>query len=111
MTSPIPTEGGHTPGPWSVEQYGDGDSLVIHAGGEWRICFMATPGDSPGAMRRIEANARLIAAAPALLEALQAQEDQQRRGILNMTDAEVERVTTLRRAALAQATGGEDVRR
>ena len=61
----------HTPGPWTIVPYGDGDSLVIHADqSEWRICFMATPGASPGAMGRIEANARLIAAAPEMLEAL-----------------------------------------
>jgi len=61
----------HTPGPWTIVPYGDGDSLVIHADeSEWRICFMATPGQSPGAMDRIEANARLVAAAPDMLEAL-----------------------------------------
>lgn len=57
----------HTPGPWSVVPYGDGDSLAVHdARGDWRVCFMATPGDS-GDMAGIEANARLIAAAPELL--------------------------------------------
>ena len=59
-----------TPGPWEVVPYGDGDSLVVHAGEDWRICFMATPGESPGAASRIEANARLIAASPCLYEAL-----------------------------------------
>ena len=59
-----------TPGPWSVERYGDGDgdSLVIHSGEDWRVCFMATPGSSPNAMARIEANANLIAAAPTLAD-------------------------------------------
>lgn len=61
----------HTPGPWTIVPYGNGDSLVIHADqSEWRICFMATPGQSPGAMDRIEANARLIAVAPEMLELL-----------------------------------------
>lgn len=66
---------GHTPGPWRIVPYGDGDALVIHdARGDWRVCFMATPG-STGCMEGIEANARLIAAAPDLLEACKAAED------------------------------------
>jgi hypothetical protein len=59
---------------WVPVPYGDGDSLVIHEGADWRVCFMATPGDSPGAMPRIEARADLIAAAvndlPALLSTI-----------------------------------------
>lgn len=50
-----------TDGPWSVVAYGDGDSLAIHEGRDWRICFMATPGETMGAMERIEANAEFIA--------------------------------------------------
>lgn len=64
------SERASTKGPWEVREYGDGDSLVVHAGDDWRICFMATPGSSPNAMDRIEANARLIAAAPDMFEAL-----------------------------------------
>jgi hypothetical protein len=62
----------HTPGPWFVVPYGDGDSLVIcpDQGGEWRICFMATHGGTPSVWQAIQANARLIAAAPELVEAL-----------------------------------------
>lgn len=61
-----------TPGPWTIEEYGDNDTpnLVIHEDSESRICFMATPG-SHGDPAIIEANARLIAAAPDLLAALQ----------------------------------------
>lgn len=60
---------GHTKGPWRVVPYGDGDSLVICSdeGGEWRICFMATHGGTASVWRAIQANARLIAAAPELL--------------------------------------------
>ncbi len=61
-------------GEWSVRLYGDGDSLVIESEREWRICFMATPGASPSAMDRIEANAGLIVelknALPMILSAL-----------------------------------------
>lgn len=62
----------HTPGPWTIEEYGDDDApaLVIHKDSESRICFLATPG-SHGDPAMIEADARLIAAAPELLEAAQ----------------------------------------
>jgi hypothetical protein len=55
----------HTPGPWTIVEYGDGDSLAIHDGdSENRICFMATHGGSQKAWSAIQANAKLIAAAP-----------------------------------------------
>jgi hypothetical protein len=62
----------HTPGPWHVVPYGDGNALVIctEPDGNWRICFLATPGDSYGAWETIKADARLIAAAPEMFEAL-----------------------------------------
>lgn len=58
-----------TPGPWFVVPYGDGDSLVIcsDAGGEWRICFMATHGGTASVWDAIQANAQLISTAPDLL--------------------------------------------
>lgn len=62
----------YTPGPWHVVPYGDGNSLVIctEPDGDWRICFLATPGDSSGAWETIKADARLISAAPEMYEAL-----------------------------------------
>ena len=65
MATDIPA----TPGPWTVEEYGDDETpaLVIHKG-ESRICFMATPGSGDPA--KIEANAHLISAAPVMLAAL-----------------------------------------
>lgn len=62
----------HTPGPWTIEEYGDNDcpSLVIYKDTESRVCFMATPG-SQGDPAVIEADARLICAAPDLLKAAQ----------------------------------------
>jgi len=61
-----------TPGPWVVVPYGDGNALVIctESDGNWRICFLATPGDSYGAWETIKADARLIAASPTMYEAL-----------------------------------------
>jgi hypothetical protein len=61
----------HTPGPWTIEEYGDDDcpALVIHKDTETRVCFMAAPG-SHGDPARIEADARLIAAAPDMLTEL-----------------------------------------
>jgi hypothetical protein len=61
-----------TPGPWTIEEYGDEDApaLVIHKDSETRVCFIATPG-LRGDPARSEANARLIAAAPDLLAALE----------------------------------------
>jgi hypothetical protein len=65
------TSWAHTPGPWTVEEYGDDETptLVIHKDSDSRICFMATPG-SYGSAARIEADARLIAAAPEMYAAL-----------------------------------------
>ena len=60
-----------TPGPWSIVPYGDGSSLVIHSDEDNRVCFMATASsDRPSSHASIRANARLIAAAPELFEAL-----------------------------------------
>lgn len=66
--------GGHTPGPWEIDpDYRPGMSWnrhIVDGSGEGRICFMSNPGEL-GNHRECEANARLIAAAPDLLEALE----------------------------------------
>lgn len=59
----------HTPGPWTVETYAAGN-FVIHHDEDNRICFLATPGEKGSDIEQIEANAHLIAAAPALLRAV-----------------------------------------
>lgn len=62
-----------TPGPWAIVPYGDerNTNLVIHSDPQNRVCFMATPGQNRAEDEEtIEANARLIAAAPELYEAL-----------------------------------------
>lgn len=62
----------HTPGPWKV--YGAAEELVIHAGEEREVItiiprFITSEGI--GGIKKKEANANLIAAAPELLEALE----------------------------------------
>jgi hypothetical protein len=62
-----------TPAPWHALDIGeivpsDDEGFPLD---ETRICFMATPGEGGGAAQdRIDANARLIAAAPSMYEAL-----------------------------------------
>jgi len=56
----------HTPGPWVTSPEPNGIEWVVDAG-PWGICVCA---DAPG-LGTAEANARLITAAPELLEALE----------------------------------------
>jgi hypothetical protein len=56
---------GHTPGPWVATPYGD----VMPRGANYLV---ASCSSKSGMYRDYEANARLIAAAPQLLEAAQA---------------------------------------
>lgn len=96
----------HTPGPWTVEEYGDDETpaLVIHKDSETRVCFMATPG-SQGDPAKIEADARLIAAAPELLDVLErfSQFPFAHQGIAEGPFAVM---LTQARAAIAKANGG-----
>jgi len=69
----------HTRGPWFAVPYGDGEDTVIcrDEAGNKRIAFMAVPGSRDEQERRkawaeIKANARLIAAAPLMFDALDA---------------------------------------
>lgn len=108
--------GQHTPGPWLCQptnidgpDYGvcivaDNLGGLVGAALPW-----ATEIDS-GDMARVEANARLIAAAPELLEALRAAENHfgpfAEVTINGQHDTDDVRVTALMRAAIAKATGG-----
>jgi len=93
----------YTPGPWTVEDYGDDETpvLVVHKDTESRVCFMATPG-SNGDPAIIAADARLIAAAPDLLDAI----DQ---AIDDFGDGHCvcENTKQKMRAAMAKATGAD----
>lgn len=91
----------HTPGPWEVRER-DG-VLSIHAPGN--TCPAQINGD-PSYLPEIRLNARLIAAAPDLLEALQAVMAscgaEGRYSALELHDA-----ANRARAAIAKATGSE----
>lgn len=59
----------HTPGPWDI--HGDPHSATYYVHGANRVCDLAKPQGFSRTPRETEANARLIAAAPDLLLALQ----------------------------------------
>jgi hypothetical protein len=61
------TQSKHTPGPWRYQESSDAYTHIVRAGENYFICQL--PQDTSG---KAEANARLIAAAPDLLAALQA---------------------------------------
>lgn len=107
MTDQVGHTSSHTPGPWSVD---DDDrprmewNRHIYGPNGLAICFMAhSNGRNP---KRDAANARLIAAAPALLEALQAivksLSDQDEEGLIEHAEQMV-----AARAAIARATGAQ----
>ena len=65
----------HTPGPWIVEpdsrpRMSWNNHIVVETNPERRICFMAHGGDNEKVQVELDADARLIAAAPALYAAL-----------------------------------------
>jgi hypothetical protein len=84
---------GHTPGPWTV-----GRDFSIIAGSEEIAALYTNDGADDSKPYPVEANARLIAAAPELLEALKDAVD----GEGDMTAERIARW----RAAIAKAEGG-----
>jgi hypothetical protein len=61
----------HTPGPWSIRKTGNGDRGISAAGtGVFIEAFAEIRHSGEGAYDECDANARLIAAAPELLELL-----------------------------------------
>lgn len=95
----------HTPGPWQVNSF---DPLQIcDTDGEWRGC--APIATTHGNAAEARANARLIAAAPALLAALQTARNVLAgiaTGDLKTIHANSPALTQVR-AAIRQATGQE----
>lgn len=94
----------HTPGPWAMPDSGQGRISKVKANGGWDgLIATADCGDYARSRSEGLANARLIAAAPELLEALQ--------GILScvsvrIDDPRIEKFDAAR-AAIAKATGGQ----
>ena len=93
----------HTPGPWEVV----GSRICTVANDIERITLAKTePGGAFAMSEQQEANATLLAAAPAMYEALQAMLD----GILftqgaSMSEDRWRTLTTIARTTLAQAEG------
>ena len=89
----------HTPGPWSLD--GDGvRALVRDASG----VIVAVRHRMPG--HKNEANMRLIAAAPALLEALEDLASLAEVAMREVGEYDIEAELADARAAIAKATGG-----
>ena len=111
FTSPQPAEdnpgAGHTPGPWERATNAEsGKGFAICAGYRVLAVVRGTgypmgTGWSPGS----DADANLIAAAPALLAALKAMVEPWDGHVGLVTRQELERLFAAR-AAIAQATGG-----
>jgi len=112
--------GQHTPGPWIADIPEGDDAWNIHilreAAPEERICFMSHDATHENAVGK--ANARLIAAAPDLLAALQeiAAADEasmvelEAMGLGDVRSPANTRLVELARTAIAKATGGVSLR-
>jgi hypothetical protein len=104
-------EAKHTPGPWHFYR-GFRSPSVKTVGDRVHICTLSTARASAVSdgrpLNQAVADARLIAAAPELLAALQAEEEWRARDRDGAIDPEwdyEEMVGSLRRAAIAKATG------
>lgn len=107
----------HTPAPWFVVRYGDGESLVICSdqAGNHRIAFMAVPSARDekartASWRIIKADAHVIAVAPELLwfaEQIFAGLDTGMLKIDTVADEALTNVLHRGRAALAKVKGGK----
>ena len=99
------TKQGHTPGPWHVEDAPDSGLIFIRSHpAEVSLANIRKGQDHPN-----DANARLIAAAPELLEALQSILFQagcrEARDLGNLNYDRLHAVEAQARAAIARATG------
>lgn len=103
----------HTPGPWKAEFWDYGDELWFGGSGAgmWSIGPAYLGGDGPEkeGLERMEADARLIAAAPDLLAALKTfvaeYVELVESGDAGFWDAEEEAKVIAARAAIAKAEG------
>ena len=94
----------HTPGPWRFA-WGGGHALVFDAKGGPTIA--GVPFNCDDDIPLVEANARLIAAAPELLEALQSCEKALQALCHPVCKDDPDSPLNLASAAIAKATGGQ----
>ena len=103
---PIRTDSKWTPGPWEYQEKSDAYTHIVRAAGNRFICSMGQ-----SMKPEYEANARLIAAAPEMAEALKALADEcaeyVRINNLHSNDGSPATTHSMRRAraALAKARG------
>jgi hypothetical protein len=103
----------HTPGPWAPDSWGDDEYDVYTAGTDKLICSLAQSYDEEtgqGLNANIEADARLIAAAPELLNALRQAKDElivlyEKAYPNDETDNETTQIIDRAIAVIAQAEG------
>jgi hypothetical protein len=89
---------GHTPGPWTVNDADNVSSWSVQASGRKRICAARWYPYTQEAKAEALDNARLIAAAPELLEACKA--------VLNSTNIlDADKIYSIVKAAVARAEG------
>jgi len=103
--APAPAQTAHTPGPWRVTEYGG--EIAIHAEDNSKIALPEKWYASDRA--EAESNARLIAASPCLLAALERLAnavDAHCRDITTAALIELDDATITARAAIAKATKG-----
>lgn len=105
MPSKISTK--HTPGPWEIAQTKSANLFITNATGKLSVCNSVNGASSA----EETANARLIAAAPDLLEAFQRIAAIADKEPSNLHEAQVLRYSSwvfdIARAAIAKATGKE----
>ena len=99
----------HTPGPWTIHESAFSSSLVkeLHIGTSTRTAACVYDDCAAGILARseVEANARLIAAAPELLEALEAVLPDLEHYVATHGPGPDKRLA-IARAAIAKAKGG-----
>ena len=101
----------HTPGPWTIHESALSSSLVkeLHIGTPTRTAACVYDDCAAGVLVRseVEANARLIAAAPELLEALERISTAYDETLRHPIAAPLLQAIYGARAAIAKAKGGE----
>lgn len=93
----------HTKAPWHTG--GSNNSIVYDKNG-WAVCNAVTL-HSIRSEKEQEANAKLIAAAPELLEALELNDAMLTKGLFNCTGEEIQTADVARKTAITNAKQGE----